>query len=349
VCFGAFEGEVNLPIEPVPGKIVSDYLNNLVARSLNPAPALQPRSRSHFEPAPSGGSLVAAQPLAAALEIWSEATPVVSRRAPRRRSWESVAAPSEPIDVSPGALKIENDPPAVRRSYFTESASPSPSPWLDGDHAGERAGQAAIGADEISMALRTAQPLLTIRPPGPLPSLQAPVPASAANPRGAAAPVVEGRGGIVRPLAEAVEPGRPGPMPGSPPRRNGDQGAIPALTQATEVMIREQTAGTEALKPRLHGPRSATSLAIETGQPAPEREPAVIVRPQATPIFEDQGRSPFEGGASRQAPAVPSVHVTIGRIEVRATPAPSTTTPRAAQPTMSLDDYLRRRGNGGAR
>jgi hypothetical protein len=43
----------------------------------------------------------------------------------------------------------------------------------------------------------------------------------------------------------------------------------------------------------------------------------------------------------------PTVHVTIGRIEVRATPPPvPPPKQRTTPPVMSLDDYLRQRDGG---
>jgi hypothetical protein len=47
------------------------------------------------------------------------------------------------------------------------------------------------------------------------------------------------------------------------------------------------------------------------------------------------------------APSQPTIHVTIGRVEVRAVQqAQSPTKNRASQPLMTLDDYLRRRSQG---
>ncbi|HEX2209176.1 MAG TPA: hypothetical protein VHG93_15960, partial [Longimicrobium sp.] len=47
-----------------------------------------------------------------------------------------------------------------------------------------------------------------------------------------------------------------------------------------------------------------------------------------------------------EAPA-PVIEVSIGRIEVRATQAPASPAPvRRAPSTLSLDDYLQRRGGG---
>jgi hypothetical protein len=54
--------------------------------------------------------------------------------------------------------------------------------------------------------------------------------------------------------------------------------------------------------------------------------------------------------AQQEPLPAPTIHVTIGRIEVRATPAPASAPPSRPKPapTMSLDDYLRQR-NGGSR
>lgn len=81
-------------------------------------------------------------------------------------------------------------------------------------------------------------------------------------------------------------------------------------------------------------------------QPAP-----VVARPQVThaPPAE-QAAPPATKEASTQA-AAPTIQVTIGRVEVRATPlpAPAPKRPRAKPPVMSLDEYLRQRNQGGQR
>jgi hypothetical protein len=49
-----------------------------------------------------------------------------------------------------------------------------------------------------------------------------------------------------------------------------------------------------------------------------------------------------------QASAAPTVNVTIGRVEVRAVPAPTSPAPKPrSTPVMTLDEYLRRRATGG--
>jgi hypothetical protein len=79
-------------------------------------------------------------------------------------------------------------------------------------------------------------------------------------------------------------------------------------------------------------------------RPAPEKKPAV--RQDRLPIVRAIPR--VESRLARKHQAPPSVHVTIGRVEVRATPAPTGRT-RVAQsvgPKTTLEDYLRSRGEG---
>ena len=66
-----------------------------------------------------------------------------------------------------------------------------------------------------------------------------------------------------------------------------------------------------------------------------------MVRPRVA--LRDPAAAPF---SIRRAPAAePTIHVTIGRVEVRAVtpPAPSSRKGRDASPVMSLDEYLRTR------
>jgi hypothetical protein len=49
----------------------------------------------------------------------------------------------------------------------------------------------------------------------------------------------------------------------------------------------------------------------------------------------------------QQAEMTPTIQVTIGRIEIRATTASTPAQPRQTGPRLSLDEYLRRRNGGG--
>ena len=75
----------------------------------------------------------------------------------------------------------------------------------------------------------------------------------------------------------------------------------------------------------------------------PNREPPGSRGPQ------QYARQPVPtlGSDDAPAPVQQTIHVTIGRIEVRATPPPSAP-PRkqAAAPVMSLDEYLKTRSGG---
>jgi hypothetical protein len=55
-----------------------------------------------------------------------------------------------------------------------------------------------------------------------------------------------------------------------------------------------------------------------------------------------------KNGLTQKEASTPTIHVTIGRIEVRATPAPIQNQPKSRAPdAMSLDEYLRRRNGDG--
>jgi hypothetical protein len=64
------------------------------------------------------------------------------------------------------------------------------------------------------------------------------------------------------------------------------------------------------------------------------------------PRVERAAPAPLPGVPEAPAPAAPIIHVTIGRIEVRATAPQAAAAParRASAPAvMTLDEYLRRR------
>lgn len=83
-----------------------------------------------------------------------------------------------------------------------------------------------------------------------------------------------------------------------------------------------------------------TPLLVET---APARLPAKTIRPPTALVRPPASVPPGET-------PTPTIQVTIGRIEIRATPAsPPKKEARATSPVMSLDEYLRRRSPGGSR
>ena len=78
--------------------------------------------------------------------------------------------------------------------------------------------------------------------------------------------------------------------------------------------------------------------------------PAFPAAPLA-PRIPQAGRAPAPAPAApTAASAEPVIHVTIGRIEVRAAPAPKgASRERQAAPPVALDEYLRQRARGEGR
>lgn len=112
--------------------------------------------------------------------------------------------------------------------------------------------------------------------------------------------------------------------------RSAGSSSLPGSTHLSQAEIKTTTAPAhKAVEPGI------TSLHLPTYQ---ERERgATAHRHEGTPA-EAKASSP-----------TPTIQVTIGRIEVRATP-PSTPRPqpqRSGPPVMSLDDYLNQRAKGG--
>lgn len=89
---------------------------------------------------------------------------------------------------------------------------------------------------------------------------------------------------------------------------------------------------------------AAIVTAESAGDPAspetPERPPTpVAVR--ALPTLLPSSAKPSAPAAARETPPVPTIQVTIGRIEIRAAPAPRAPNARPAPAKLTLEEYLR--------
>ncbi|HWS54785.1 MAG TPA: hypothetical protein VN228_11690, partial [Pyrinomonadaceae bacterium] len=100
-----------------------------------------------------------------------------------------------------------------------------------------------------------------------------------------------------------------------------------------------------AREPRLE-PETATADAPP--ERAARRPAALTIEPRISRHVPH--RAAARDDARAPAQAAPTVNVTIGRVEVRAVPAPPAPAARraASPPHMSLEEYLRRRAGGGA-
>jgi hypothetical protein len=113
-------------------------------------------------------------------------------------------------------------------------------------------------------------------------------------------------------------------------------------TRAPELLTAEES------KPKRRDKQSSKDQTQITAKPR------IVVsegRARETPVPRASARAASQHVDDRpDKPEVPVINVTIGRVEVRALPSPAPK--RAAQaklPTLSLDEYLQRRRNGGAR
>lgn len=118
--------------------------------------------------------------------------------------------------------------------------------------------------------------------------------------------------------------------------------AEPVIRQSVVEHLAQQTLAAQPV-----ARDESTSL-----QPAPQVSPRIVnVQPQIIRHIEPGATTPAQGQATFETE--PTINITIGRIEVRATPsgeAPSRNQPAAPAPKlMSLQDYLRRRAKGNNR
>jgi hypothetical protein len=178
--------------------------------------------------------------------------------------------------------------------------------------------------------------------------------------------------------SERRDASRPEPLRASTEIRSPVELAAPAIDPrptVNPVTARAATEATPALQPQLHSRPALVTPSSSEPMPAD----AIRNRPRAlrsekgmelTPGERESHRkltsgrdvraiSPrpvslrFDAPAQRPGspPVAPTINVTIGRIEVRATPPPRAPAPapRPPAPVMSLDEYLRQRAGGNRR
>jgi hypothetical protein len=149
-------------------------------------------------------------------------------------------------------------------------------------------------------------------------------------------------------------PGRPGSAPGRVPEAAGVTAATPVDRGARDVAADVPAARATGRQAPQDGFAGREPSFSEVGPEAPALRPSEIAdqplpvpRPPAPPLLLPPRRRPRFEAARREQPAassVPAVHVTIGRIEVRAVTDPAPTRrERAESPVMSLADYLKSR------
>lgn len=152
---------------------------------------------------------------------------------------------------------------------------------------------------------------------------------------------------LVRKDANTVQPAAFLSSPGAPPRAEPEQ-----IVESHTTVIEVQSPSIDPNKvipvsvPSVptgrveKAPRHIDVTPIERQSQAPPKG-SQIVPALEIPAFKPQSRDP------EIREQIPTIHVTIGRIEVKAVPPAAAPKRRAsASPTMSLDEYLRRRSGG---
>lgn len=294
---------------------MNGFLDTLAARTLAPAPAqsaqgaVRPRVRALFEPDATAADV---------------AIPDID--AAQHDSRVDAAPPSAAARPAPG---------------LPDNAMPVPAPWT----AARAQRQAPLHVEDPAAQAAAAEPTparasarLTPAPaPGRVSDMPQPAPAAAPP----------------RPLAPAPRqaPSLAAPVPPLPPARaEGEHAparrAMPpaqdaANRSATDTRPRYSAGMPERPDGTHHAPRKG---ALQPAPPAPRlTPPQLVVQP---PRREPSERADARERREAHADAAP-VHVSIGRIEIRAAAPPRVPVrERATLQPLALEDYLRQRARG---
>lgn len=366
--------------------MMSDYLGNLAARSLEMAEVIQPRPRPLFEPPSPDGWL----PPAPGGGLNNETVEGALPNLPLLRQAQAAPPPVPNMDAAGDAGSgRRQEGPAILDQLFGEpevQRAPSPAPVeILPAGAASRPVEAAPVPQPGRPPLERGQGRLAPRPE----PLQAPEGERAAGqgvsqareafaPPPLASPRLHPAGAVA---AQAVRP-RTGPEPVSPPATDAAEGTPRPMARTGETStgaeadaLAAQQIAIERLLTILPAPQSGAERARTDGRPeagpreghgtaeikgASQHQPAppatvptpalVVARPQVTHAPRAEPAAPQATKEALAPEVAPTIQVTIGRVEVRATPpAPALKRPRAKPPAMSLDEYLRQRNQGGQR
>jgi hypothetical protein len=287
---------------------MTDFLANLVDRSLERSPVLERRRPTLFEPGRASTRLDG--PVSNADSLMEEVSESTSRQASTEVQSQSPSPFSEPSDP-----KHSEAPMGRRETTLIEI------------HAAE----VPLREKEVSRAPLT--PRLDQRE-----SFERPSPSLSSRTRTNADEQITERQRLIETIVERRVERQESPESSIRSSRNeAEPGLIPptSLTQIPEVKAADTAGRTDTVarqpEPRIEFKPSRKS--------APTREIGPVIRAAPRP----------QPSMPKSEAHAPTINVTIGRIEVRATPAPATsktTGTRPAATKLSLDDYLLSRNEG---
>lgn len=314
---------------------MSDYLSNVVARGLNLREVIRPRLAGLFEPPAGAGGTVAEPPLG----IENRKAPAVLDNATAGATLPDRLEPNQPVAHPPRGRSPAAPPPAAHPpSPITSSdALPGDIPGTPGHRRVQ--GQGGLRRPLVIEGSEVVNPGSRINGaagrsvPGRLPKGQ---PAND-SPRPALNPVAE--------RVEVEHPNEP------------EQALPPVVTGDTRATRDPSTAPTRGRPPK----RSTQHVLVERPAARAEPSPPTIGRVEPTLTRAAHTVMVQPHVASYVNPAVPAsiepldapqpaptIQVTIGRIEVRATPPSALPqSKRLTPPVMSLDEYLSQRAREG--
>lgn len=325
---------------------MSDYLSNLVARTLSLDVGVRPQLPSAFEPPSMHGDFhlaehsemearVKSNPPSAPLMTPPAPLEPVPSREPRDATPLMTSEPAEPprqVPPPPRPRSIDDGPPSLESNEDKHIAPVSPlAPF---DH-------------EPSIKLRIVNRMITGQPnsmPEDSRAFSRPCSNSRPDPPG-----------VERHLRAAPKSDTVPPVPAGVPRQPGESEVPGSMRIAAPPIHSVAPAATVLLPSPAVAPFSDTpppavggnrSQSVEPGEVRSERVAKAGIRPvtPVVPAFSPNARLAVESPP-------PSIQVTIGRVEVRATlPSPAKSRAKSAvPPVMSLEEYLGRRASGGPR
>jgi hypothetical protein len=315
---------------------MSNYLENLIAKSFNRLEIARPRLASRFEPLalgasqPAGDSDAAEMPEAETapnLEAYAQGqNPQASKNSELHRDRHLTAAKRLPEAPETSEWRgnqqlPELEPPALERPILRPQPAP---PKNSAPQAAPQSPKAPDPAHQL-----------------PEPTLQAPEPRRLRQ--------IETDSRFQETPEQAPNLGQKTDFLKEQPQEK-IQVIVPGPLQNAPLAIRRPVNESQAEPPGKAAKVAYLPFARQTDR--------ADVQPRAALRFESQQaaeslRQTFakSGGQAIEAQLPPTINVTIGRIEVRAT-TPQAAQPRRskpAAPTMSLEEYLRRRDRGGGK
>jgi hypothetical protein len=321
---------------------MNDYLSNLVARSFALGEVVQPRPVSLFEPIPVP-SMPAFEDIGS-LETDKESV----SESPNYDTHFHVHDLPEQYSLSPRSIVNEENESLEARN------SPLPTPTQKEEQGSPRELQSSQSAP-ITTSLSnpvpkshrdrsTTQPLrsLLVTPAKDIgPSFE---------------PVIrqgEGEQDALSSGSTETIRGEANEEPVTPPKeRKSRLGLEPILPHMVVSSIDASSTEMDEGHPTAETAPPAVERGKRSHPQPPNSSPGALIPPAITPVVARPRAKSNEGqpsqnltGPAGSPEATPTVHVTIGRVEVRATPPPNP--PQKVQrnraPIMSLDEYLRQR------